>query len=161
MRRVYSDGDLPPESPGTRCTVEEGKTRQSDAETADINLTIKKYNLQPFELEMGWSGREGMFGDLTMVPPDFQAAWNQIRAAEEAFMGLPPEVRLKFDNEPVKLLDAWLKGEMAEVFEEIGWLERLAVPPADAGGVKPVSEEQRRTPDGRFTFDEAPPGGAQ
>lgn len=127
MRQVYHDGSLPPASPGTKCTAEEGKTRQSEAQQADINLTIKKYNLQPLDLEPGWSGRIGEFLDVSALP-SYQEAMNQLVKAEEAFMELPPDVRAEFDNSYAKMLDAWQNGEQAEVFEQIGWLERKPAP---------------------------------
>lgn len=113
---------------------EENRTRQSDAQAADINLTIKKYNLQPLELEPGWSGRIGAFMDITEVPT-YQEAWNQIVKAEEVFMELPPEVRERFNNSYVQMLDAWQQGQQAEVFEQIGWLQRK---PANRPAEKPV-----------------------
>lgn len=112
-----------PISEGTFCTAEEGKTRQSDAQAADINLTIKKYNLQPLDLEIGWSGKLGEFMDVASLPT-YQEALNQVRKADELFMLLPSDVRDEFQNNSAIMLDAWNAGEKAEVFTRIGFLEK-------------------------------------
>lgn len=134
---VYPD----PYPHGTRCTKEEDMTRQSERDSADINLTIKKYNLQPLELSIGWSGRIGQYADISAAPT-FQEAWNRIRKGEEVFMELPPEIRAKFNNSHIEMLDAWDQGEKQEVFEEIGWLQRK---PAERPADKPV-EAAAETP---------------
>ncbi len=118
-RVVYHEGKLPPFSPGTRCTAEEGKTRQSEADQADINWIVTKYEktgqLTPVQ-------REGVFMDLTEMP-NFQGALNQVRKAEEYFMSLPPDVRAEFDNDAAVMLDAWNAREKSEIFERIGLLK--------------------------------------
>lgn len=139
MRTVRSDGDLP-EPVATMCTAEEGKTRQSEKESADINLTIKKYNLQLSELEEGWTGRVGEFMDLASeMPGSYLEAHERVVQAEEHFMKLPPDVRAWFRNSPLVLLDDWANGRSAAVFEAIGWLKRVepAPAPADGGAVAP------------------------
>lgn len=135
MAERILDGPLARTEEGTMCTAEEGKTRQSEAQQADINWTIKKYNLQPDKMLdeyghplIGWSGLPvGVFADLSEVP-SFMEAKNRLLVAEEGFMRLPPEVRLRFSNDPAVMLDAWAQGQMAETFEEIGWLERRPGP---------------------------------
>lgn len=161
MPGIFAEPIAYPVNVGTMCTAEEGRTRQSDAQAADINFTIRKYNLQPLELEPGWSGRAGAFLDISDMP-DYQSALNMVRVAEEAFMELPPAIRDKFDNSHVVMLDAWDKGTHQDVFEEIGYLERK---PAERPAVVPVAEPavegQRRTADGRYTTDKPPIGGAE
>lgn len=126
MREVFHDGNLPAyelATAGTICTAEEGKTRQSEKDSADINLTIKKYNLQPLEFEIGWSGKVGAYADISGIG-SYQELLGVVAKANEDFMRLPPEIRVKFMNDPAVMLDAWNEGKMADVFEEIGWLER-------------------------------------
>jgi len=112
----------------TMCTAAEGKTRQSEKDAADINLTIKKYNLQPDELQLGWSGR-GEFGDVSGLP-SYQQALNDVAVARESWQHVPPDVRLFFGNDVAVMLDAWDQGLHAEVFERIGWLEKKPAEPA-------------------------------
>lgn len=121
-RIVYSDGNPPPASKGTQCTEEEGMTRQSDKDAADINLVIKKYNLQPEAMVPGWSGR-GEYRDVSAFP-SYVEALKMINSARETFMKLPPEVRAYWGNDPAVMLDRWQSGQDMDVFLEIGWLEQ-------------------------------------
>lgn len=118
-RVVYHDGFLPPSSGGTMCTVEEGKTRQSEAQSADINWIVKRFEttgVLPVEK------RAGVFMDISEMP-SFQGALDQVRKADEYFMTLPPDVRAVFGNSPAGLLDAWNNQQHRDVFVRIGLLE--------------------------------------
>lgn len=131
-RTVRTEND-PYENLGTECTKEEDKTRQSEAQSADINFIVKKYEVTgvlPIEK------REGVFADISEVP-SFQEALAQLGRAKEYFMSLPPDVREAFGGEPAKMLDAWGRGEMAEVFERIGLLERVPAEAPAAGAAAP------------------------
>lgn len=134
-RIVYSDGFLPEPGAGTTFDhypeEEEKRTRQSDRDAADINLTIKKYNLQPLDMPVGWSGKVGEYADQTGYP-SLQEALGVLAVAREHFDQVPPEIRAFFENDPAKMLDAWSNGENAEIFEKLGWLEKLPAesPPA-------------------------------
>lgn len=150
---VFIDPVVYPPSVGTFCTAEEGKTRQSDAQSADINLTIKKFNLQPDALEIGWTGKLGAFVDLAALPT-YQEALNQVRKAEELFMVLPPDVRDEFKNDAAVMLDAWNAGEKAEVFERIGFLEKI--PPKAPVEPLMVQMVQARNDDGTFAEGKEP-----
>lgn len=118
-----------PKSVGTTCDryspAEEQRTRQADKDGSDINLTLKKYNLQPsdFErLQVGWSGKQlGEFADVSEVPT-YAEMLETVNRARDAFMEFPPEVRAFFGNNPAVMLDAWRNGLHAEVFEELGLL---------------------------------------
>lgn len=171
MREVYSDGNPPPPSEGTRCTLEERMTVDSDADSADINVIIRKYNMQPLHLQLGWSGKVGEYADVSALPT-YREALDIVNRAEATFMELPPDIRAKFDNSHVRMLDAFQHGELADVFEEIGYLERK--PKVDDAAVaaaarkarideiaEGVAAGQRRTSDGRFTYDEPPRGGSR
>lgn len=136
-RVVYSDGFLPPPSPGTMCTAEEGKTRQSDKDAADINITIKKYNLQPLEMQPGWSGKMGEFVDFSSIP-SYQEALNAVARGKEVYDQLAPEVRQEFQSAAV-FLDSWdlaMAGDagLVDRFIELGLLERPAEPVAEVPG---------------------------
>lgn len=141
---VWYDGGsrLPPVGEGTMCTAAEGKTRQSDAQAADINYLVKKYEttgaLPP-------SQREGYFADVSSFPT-FQEALNHVVAAREYFLSLPPDVRAEFGNSEARFLDAWNAGEKPEVFEKIGLIERVPAEPEAA----PAAEPQARNADGTF-----------
>lgn len=120
-RIVYHDGFPPPASPGTMCTAEEGKTRQSDAKSADINYIVKKYETTGV---LPIAARAGVFADVSALPT-FQEAVATLDRANTYFYSLPPHVRAAFDNSPARMLDAFNAGEQREVFEEIGILEKV------------------------------------
>lgn len=119
-------------SVGTVCDhhtpEEDARTRQSDMDASNINLTLKRYNLQPDEFERlqeGWSGRVlSEFGDVSEMPT-FAEMLATVNRAREAFMLFPPEVRAFFGNDPAVMLDAWESGAHRDIFEEVGLLKRL------------------------------------
>nr|WAE43463.1 MAG: internal scaffolding protein [Microviridae sp.] len=45
-----------------------------------------------------------IFGDFSIIT-DYQSALEQMAVSEEAFMSLPPETRIRFNNNPANLLD--------------------------------------------------------
>lgn len=120
-------------SVGTVCDQhtpeEDARTRQSELDASNINLTIKRYNLQPEEfdrLQEGWSGKVvlGEFGDVSELPT-FAEMLATVNRARDVFMMMPPEVRAFFENNPAVMLDAWERGEHREVFEGLGFLVKL------------------------------------
>lgn len=113
---------------GTKCTAEEGKTRQSEAQAADINWIVKKYESTGV---LPVPERAGFFADISAFPT-FQEALGHVEAARNYFMSLPPVVRAEFENSAVKFLDCWNAGEKRDIFVSIGLLERLPEPEAPA-----------------------------
>lgn len=130
-RVVYSDGNRPPENGGTMCTAEEGKTRQSDATSSDINLIVKKYETTGI---LPVPQRAGVFMDISSVPT-FQEALATLDRADKYFMSLPPHVRAAFGNSAAKMVDAFNANEERELFEEIGILEPVPPVPEAAPAV--------------------------
>lgn len=121
MKRVVRDEAtaLPPKQ--TMCTLEEGKTRQSEAQEADINYVIKKFDATG---ELPQRRIAGQFADVSSAP-SLQSVLEATSKAKEAFASLPDDVRAYFRNDPQRLMAAWEAGEHAEIFEEIGWLQKL------------------------------------
>lgn len=139
---MHQDSFRPPHVP-TMCTKEEGKTRQSEREMADINLTIKKYHLQdiePLSLPVG-AFRNLPFGNLVGYPT-LQEALDARAATQNFFQSLPPEARALFGNDPARFLDAWDSGEQRELFEELKLLEPLP-PEVDQAAVDAAAREKR------------------
>lgn len=103
---------------GTVCTAEEGKTRQSEADQADVNQILERAmrGLLPdarFE--------EGVFSDVSGIT-DFHDAMLKVKRAETAFMSLDARVRGEFDNDPGKFLDAFHSDEGVKKLQELGVL---------------------------------------
>jgi phage internal scaffolding protein len=82
-------------------------TRQEFAEECDLGKIIARFSKTPDgmrQLEMARGFVSDRFEDVSGFV-DFRTALDQVRAADEAFMGLPPIVRTRFDNDPAKFLD--------------------------------------------------------
>lgn len=129
-RVVYSDGDVlsPVGTESDPKDPNENKTRQQDAQSADINVIVKRWEKTG---ELPVARRVGVFMDVSAMP-SFQEALNTVNRANEMFMSLRADIRAKFENEPARMLDAWNNKEMREVFEEIGWLEPVEKPAVEA-----------------------------
>ena len=73
---------------------------QSAEEESNINTIVRRFGLTgelPNNLRMPQSG------DFTGLP-DFHAAMNMVRHAQEEFLRVPAEVRARFSNDPAKLM---------------------------------------------------------
>lgn len=86
--------------PTTVCGV--SKTKQEFRKECDINFIVKRYNATG-QLPVDMAKVQPVFADVSRMG-SFAEALNQVRAAEEAFMMLPPELRTKFDNDPAALV---------------------------------------------------------
>jgi phage internal scaffolding protein len=78
------------------------RTKQEFAEEADINLLVKRYGLLG---AMPKDHRVATFGDFEDMQNDYHTAQNKIRAADEAFQAMPPDVRYRFGNNPQALME--------------------------------------------------------
>jgi len=80
----------------------ENLTEQSHKKDCDINEIVDRYEktgyIDPFIDKSG-----GVYGDFTQYR-DYQENLNTVVRAQEAFALLPAEVRKKFENNPVKLM---------------------------------------------------------
>lgn len=78
------------------------KTRQSDADSADINKILNRMSMQG--IGPIFNPAEPKFLDITAVG-DFRSALDQVRNANSYFMELDAEDRAKFNNDPAVFLD--------------------------------------------------------
>lgn len=116
---VYTDPELAP-----------SLTQQQFAKECDINVIVKQ------NAETGLishvNSRPAQFADLG-DGMDYQAHQNYLIEADAAFMGLPAEVRARFDNNPAKLLDFLQDDKNVDEARELGLLNPLPeTPPAPA-----------------------------
>lgn len=85
---------------GVMYLVESGKANlyqeiQSHADSVDIHVLLQRY----VQGDTGVLARvQGAYGDFTQVPHTFAEALNTMIAAEQYFMGLPKDVRARFNN---------------------------------------------------------------
>lgn len=76
------------------------KTQQHQADETDINLIVKRYTQTGV---LPQSALQPLYGDFETM--DFHTAQNRVRAAQEAFMLIPAEIRARFENDPGKFVD--------------------------------------------------------
>lgn len=76
-------------------------TVQSMAEDADINVLMRRFGVTG---HMPQSVRVPQYGDFTGIR-DFRTAMEAVKAAQDQFLSLPPEVRSRFGNDPQALLE--------------------------------------------------------
>lgn len=76
--------------------IGESMAQQSQKDEADINTIVKRFGLTG---ELPKNVRMPTYGDFTDVT-DYRTALEAVRAANEAFMRMPPHVRKRFDNSP-------------------------------------------------------------
>jgi len=112
------------------------QTRQSEAKYADINVIMAKYQktgvLPP-------ATRSGFFADVSSVG-DYRDALNRVEAANDYFLHLPPDVRLKFKNDPAEFLDFVSDASNLAELEEMGI---IAKSDEDVPNVAPQEEPAR------------------
>lgn len=109
---------------GLACT-DVTRTQQQFAEECDINTIIRRFGLTG---ELPENLRVPQSGDFTSVH-DFQSAMNAVRAAEEAFMEMPADVRERFNNDPGRFLAFVHDDKNRDEAAKLGLLVPPAVPP--------------------------------
>lgn len=78
----------------------ESLTRQSEADSTDINRIMEKYQRTGM---LPMSQMRPQWGDVSNAL-DYQASLNAVMSAQEAFNELPAKVRARFQNDPAALL---------------------------------------------------------
>lgn len=84
---------------GLRCE-DESLAQQNFRDECDINVMIQTFTRNG---EVPQPSLPPRFGDFTGVR-DFHSALNSVLAAQEAFLGLSPELRSRFGNDPQNLI---------------------------------------------------------
>lgn len=113
---------------------QEGKTKQSDNQDADINVIMNRW-LKTGDLT--FSSRPAVYGDFSSGL-DFHTAMNRILAAQEAFDAQPAHVREHVDNDPGKFMDLVYDPLRHAELEKLGLTERKEEPvPAPVPPVEP------------------------
>lgn len=103
-------------------------TRQEFKDSCDLSLILKRFSQTPEGLAAlrNASGfAEGaQFADVTGVP-DYRASLDANNAAKASFEALPLNVRKRFDNDPVQLLDFVSRVENRDEARALGLLRPL------------------------------------
>lgn len=126
------------------------KTVRSQAYECDINNMVK--GITPFTQ----ARRPGFYIDETILPPNYEAQFNAVLEAQEAFMLLPPEVRAEFHNDPALLAKALGDPAAQKRLQELGIIDPATTPtPA-----KPKGPQGPSVPSDEGTHKSTPPSGS-
>jgi len=127
MPKVYTAFDRPVD-PGISCP-EPTLAQQHFADEVDINTIVERYQktgllVDPSKIN---ESRRAIYGDFTNSA-DFFTAQAQILKAEEAFLTLPPKLRLRFENNPAMLIDFLDNPQNLKEAVELGLVTASAEP---------------------------------
>lgn len=87
------------------CSVEPSRTKQSQADEADINKILERFERTGFlPVANALGGPQARFGDFS-DGLDYVEAQNRVAAARQAFEALPARVRERFRNDPAELVE--------------------------------------------------------
>jgi phage internal scaffolding protein len=109
---------------------DQGVTKQSHKDECDVNQILARYERTGVVTHLAKGIPQ--FADVSQIG-DYHSALEQVRQADEFFMGLPAKVRSAFDNDPALLLDAVHDPAQRDKLEKLGLLEIIPVKDVDSG----------------------------
>ena len=113
---------------------QESKVQEQFADACQTDTIIRKYNTMGINPFIASGGSEYL--DTTQIP-DFFVAQNAQVKVKEFFEGLPSDIRLEFNNDPMQFAEVVSDPKNADYLREIGVLEPL--PPEAEGEKQPAS----------------------
>lgn len=119
----------PPKIPGFSSEME-SMVQEQFADACQTDTIIRKYNMMGVNPFIAAGGSQYL--DTTQIP-DFVCAQNAQIKVKEYFEGLPSDVRLEFNNDPMQFAEVVSDPRNAEYLREIGVLAPL---PVDQEGEK-------------------------
>lgn len=132
----------PPKVPGWS-SDQESMVQEQFADACQTDTIIRKYNMMgvnPFI-----ASGDSRYLDTTQIP-SFVAAQNAQIKVKEYFEGLPSDVRLEFNNDPMQFAEVVSDPRNADYLREIGVLAPL---PAEQEGEKqsaPSGDNSKKAP---------------
>lgn len=137
LRTPYNyDTNAVSDETGLEC-LDESKAIQSQKEEADINTIVRRFGLTG---QLPVNARMPEYGDFTGIT-DYQSALNAVMSADETFMQMPADVRVRFGNDPKKFVEFCLDPANAEEAAKLGLTvekaqaEPAGTPAGDAGAI--------------------------
>lgn len=131
MPKFFTKYD-PPKVPGWSSDLE-SMVQEQFADACQTDTIIRKYNMMgvnPFI-----ASGDSQYLDTTQIP-SFVVAQNAQIKVKEYFEGLPSDIRLEFNNDPMQFAEVVSDPRNADYLREIGVLAPL---PADQEGEKQSS----------------------
>lgn len=99
----------------------EGRTKQEFANESDINMIMKRYRATG-QLPIGADPAKMVFADVSQIG-SFAETIERVHAAEEAFAALPAHIRVRFENDPVQLVEFVQNGDNYDEAVKLGLIE--------------------------------------
>lgn len=146
----------PPKIPGFSSEME-SKVQEQFADACQTDTIIRKYNMMGVNPFIATGNSQYL--DTTQIP-DFICANNAQVKVKEYFEGLPADIRLEFNNDPMQFAEAVSDPRNADYLREIGVLAPL---PAEQEGEKQsassgdISEKAPQQSKGSDLFGEKEP----
>lgn len=103
------------------------KTRQSQADEADINKLVARYGLGGAFPAPARLPEYQDFDDIF----DFQSAMDTLNAAEKTFQSIPAKLRARFENNPQKFLEFVTDPENKDELVKLGLRNPDPPPPPE------------------------------
>jgi hypothetical protein len=111
----------PPKVPGFSSEME-SKVQEQFADACQTDTIIRKYNMMGVNPFIASGGSQYL--DTTQIP-DFICASNAQVKVKEYFEGLPADIRLEFNNDPMQFAEVVSDPRNADYLREIGVLAPL------------------------------------
>lgn len=124
----------PPKIPGFSSEME-SKVQEQFADACQTDTIIRKYNMMGVNPFIASGGSQYL--DTTQIP-SFVVAQNAQIKVKEYFEGLPADIRLEFNNDPMQFAEVVSDPQNADYLREIGVLAPL---PAEQEGEKPSTQQ--------------------
>lgn len=124
----------PPKIPGFS-SDQPSKVQDQFADACQTDTIIRKYNMMGVNPFIAAGGSQYL--DTTQIP-SFVVAQNAQIKVKEYFEGLPADIRLEFNNDPMQFAEVVSDPQNADYLREIGVLAPL---PAEQEGEKPSTQQ--------------------
>lgn len=124
----------PPKVPGFS-SDQPSKVQEQFADACQTDTIIRRYNMMGVNPFIAAGGSQYL--DTTQIPEFFVAQNAQVKV-KEYFEGLPADIRLEFNNDPMQFAEVVSDPQNADYLREIGVLAPL---PAEQEGDKPSSQQ--------------------
>lgn len=111
----------PPKVPGFSSEME-SRVQEQFADACQTDTIIRKYNMMGVNPFIAAGGSQYL--DTTLIP-EFFVAQNVQAKVKEYFEGLPSDIRLEFNNDPMQFAEVVSDPRNAEYLREIGVLAPL------------------------------------
>ena len=101
------------------CCEDPSLAQQHMKDECDINVIVERFGVTG---QLPQSPVSPSYGDFSGVT-DYHSALNQINATMDDFMSLPAQLRVRFDHDPVKLLQFLQNDENRDEAIQLGLID--------------------------------------